>query len=62
VLYIFDLFADSHNKWKNYFSQLLNLHGVSNVRQLEIHTAELLVREPSHFEFETAILNLKNYK
>jgi hypothetical protein len=32
-----DLLADSHNiltRWKNYFSQLLNLHSVSDVRQL----------------------------
>jgi hypothetical protein len=33
--------ADSHNilnRWKNYFSQLLNAHRVSIVRQTEIHT------------------------
>jgi hypothetical protein len=32
-----DLLADSHNilnKWKNYFSQLLNVHSVSDVRQI----------------------------
>jgi hypothetical protein len=32
-----DLFADSHNifnRWKNYFSQLLNVSNVSDVRQL----------------------------
>jgi hypothetical protein len=37
-----DLLADSHNilnRWKNYFSQLLNVHNVSDVRQIEIHTA-----------------------
>jgi hypothetical protein len=31
-----DLLADSHNilnRWKNYFSLLLNLHNVSDVRQ-----------------------------
>jgi hypothetical protein len=41
-----DLLADSHsilNRWKNYSSQLLNVHRVSDVRQIEIHTAELLV-------------------
>jgi hypothetical protein len=27
------------NRWKNYFSQLLNVHSISVVRQ--IHTAEL---------------------
>jgi hypothetical protein len=34
-----DLLADSHkilNRWKNYFSQLLNVHNVSDVRQIEI--------------------------
>jgi hypothetical protein len=41
-----DLLADSHNilnKWKNYFSQLLNVHRGSDARQIEIHTAESLV-------------------
>jgi hypothetical protein len=31
-------------------SQLLNVLSVSNVRQIEIHTAEPLVPHPSHFE------------
>jgi hypothetical protein len=38
-----DLYADSHsilNRWKNDFSQLFSVHRVSDVRQLEIHTAE----------------------
>jgi hypothetical protein len=37
-----DLLADSHNilnRWNNYFSQLLNMHNVSDVRQIEVHTA-----------------------
>jgi hypothetical protein len=37
-----DLLANSHNilnRWKNYFSQLLNVHNVSDVRQIEVHTA-----------------------
>jgi hypothetical protein len=45
-----DLLADSHsilNRWKNYFCQLLNVHGVNDVRQTEIHAAEPLVPEPS---------------
>jgi hypothetical protein len=53
-----DLLADSHNSvniWKNYFSQLLNVHRVSDVRQIEIHTAEPLVPDPSPFEVEIAI-------
>jgi hypothetical protein len=53
-----DLISDSHNilnRWKNYFSQLLNVHNVSDVRQVEIHTAEPLVPDPSRLEVETAI-------
>jgi hypothetical protein len=45
-----DLLADSHNilnRWKNYFSQLLNVQNVSDVRQTEVHGAELLVPDPS---------------
>ena len=43
-----DLFADSHSivaRWRNYFSQLFNVHGVKDVGQAEIHTADLLVTE-----------------
>jgi hypothetical protein len=36
--------------WKNYFCQLLNVHGVNDVRQTEIHTAEPLVHKPSCFK------------
>jgi hypothetical protein len=46
-----DLLADSHNilnRWKNYYSQLLNVHNVSDVRQIEVYTAEPLVPGPSH--------------
>jgi hypothetical protein len=42
-------------KWRNYFSQILNVHEVSDVRQAEIHTAEPLVPEPSPLETELAI-------
>ena len=28
------------SKWRNNFSQLLNVHGVKGVRQLEVRTAE----------------------
>jgi hypothetical protein len=45
-----DLFVDFHSimtRWKNYFAQLLNVHGAKEVRQEEIHTAEPLVPEPS---------------
>jgi hypothetical protein len=36
------------NMWKNYFSQLLNVQNVSDVRQNQVHTAEALVSVPSH--------------
>src|SRR5215469_9474625 len=49
-------------RWRNYFSQLLNVQEVNNVRQAEIHTAEPLVSEPSAFEVELAIAKLKNRK
>ena len=42
-------------EWKNHFSQLLYVHGVSDVRQTEIQTAEPLVFAPSAFEIEMAI-------
>jgi hypothetical protein len=57
-----DLLADSHNilnRWKNYFSQLLNVHNVCEVRQIEVHTAEQLVLGSSRLEAETANAKLK---
>ena len=58
-----DLIAGSHSilaRWMNYSSQILNVHGVNDVRQTEIHTAEPLVPEPSTFvETELAIEKLK---
>jgi hypothetical protein len=60
-----DLVAESHcilARWRNHFSQLLNIRGVSDVRRTEVHTAEPLVPEPSAFEVEIAIEKLKRYK
>jgi hypothetical protein len=60
-----DLLADSHNilnRWKNNFSQLLNVHNVSDARQVEVHAAEPLVPGPSRLEVEIAIAKLKKYK
>jgi hypothetical protein len=59
-----DLLADSHivNRWKNYFSELLNVHRVNDFRQMEIHTAEPLVPDPKSFDFEIAIVKLKMCK
>jgi hypothetical protein len=45
-----DLLADPHNilnRWKNCFLQLLNMH---DVRQVEVHTAKILVLDPSRLE------------
>jgi hypothetical protein len=41
---------------------VLNVHGVYDVRQVDIHTAEPLVPEPSLVEVEIAIGKLKSYK
>jgi len=60
-----DLVTDSHSilaRWRNHFSQLFNVHGISDVRQTEIHTAEPLVPESSAFEVEMAIEKLKRHK
>ena len=38
------------------------MHGVKDVGQAEIHTAEPLVPEPSAFEVELAIGKLKSHK
>ena len=48
-------------RWRDYFCQLLNVHGV-HVRQTETHTAELLAPEPSAFEVDLAIEKLKSHK
>ena len=60
-----DLVADSHSilvRCRNYFSQILNVHGVNDVRQTEIHTVEPPVPEPSASEVKLAIEKLKNHK
>ena len=57
--------ADTHRvvaRWRKYFSQLFNVHGVKDVGQTEIHTAEPLVTEPSASEVELAIDKLKIHK
>jgi len=48
-----DLLAHSHNilnRWKIYFCQLLNVHGINDVRQTEICTVKPVVPEPSSFQ------------
>jgi hypothetical protein len=59
-----NLLADPQNvlnRWKNFFNQVLNVHGVHDVRQMNIHTAEPLVPEPSLVEVEIATGKLKSY-
>ena len=60
-----DLVADSHStlaRWKNYFSQLFNVHGLKGVGRAEVHTAEPLVPEPSAPEVDLAIDKLESHK
>jgi len=60
-----DLVADSHSivaTWRNYFSQLFNVHGVKDVGQPEVHTTEPLLFEPSAAEFELPIDMLESQK
>jgi hypothetical protein len=44
------------------FNQILYVHGFSDVRQAEIHTAEPPVPEPSALEVELGIEKLKVHK
>ena len=63
--WIGDVFTGSYSilaTWRDYFYQLLNVDGVHDVRQTEIHTAEHLVPEPSAFEVELAVEKLKSHK
>jgi len=60
-----DLVTDSQSilvMWRKYLSQLLNVHGVIDVKLTEIHTGEPLVPEPSASEVELAIEKLKSHK
>jgi len=52
-----DLVTDSHSilaRCRNHFSLLLNIHGINDVWQTEIHTTEPLVPDPSAFEVKKA--------
>ena len=60
-----DLVTDSYSilaRWRNHFSQLLNVLGVNDVWQTEIHKAKPSVPKPSASEFETATEKLKRHK
>jgi hypothetical protein len=49
------------NRWKNFFHQVLNIQEVHDVRQMDIHTTEPLMPEPSLVEVEIAIGKLLTY-
>jgi hypothetical protein len=58
------MLTDPHsilNWWRNNY-QLLNVHGVNDVRQTEIHTTEPLVPQPGASEVEMVTEKLKTYK
>jgi len=60
-----DLVTDSHSilaRWRNHFYRLFNVHGVSDVRQREMHTAEPLVPETSAHEVEMGFEKLRRHK
>ena len=60
-----DLVADSYSivaRWRNYFSQLLNVQWVNDIKHIDIHTTEPLVPQPSAFEVELDIEKLKSHK
>jgi hypothetical protein len=60
-----DFVTDCHSilaRWRNHFSQLFNVHGVNDVRQTEIHTAEPLVPKPNANELEMAIESPRRHK
>jgi hypothetical protein len=55
-----DMVTDSHSglaTCRNHFSHVLNVHGINDVRQTELQQS--LVPEPSAFEVEMAIKQLK---
>ena len=60
-----DFVTDSHStlaRWRNHFSQQLNVHGVNGVRRAEIHTAEPLLPKPSALEVEMITEKLNRHK
>ena len=60
-----DLVAHSRSiwtRWRNYFSQLMSVHGDNDVKKTEIHTAESLVPDPSAHEVEMAIEKFKKHE
>jgi len=60
-----DLVTDSHSilvRWRDHFSQLFNVYGVSDIRQTDyINTAEPLMPEPSASDFVMVIKKLNRH-
>jgi hypothetical protein len=57
-----NMLAEPHSvlyRWKYFFNRVLNVLGLHDVRQMDVHTAEPLVPEPSLLEVEIAIGKLK---
>ena len=60
-----DLVTNPHStvaRWRNHFSQLMNIHGVNDIRQTAICTAEPLVPGLGAFEVDMAIEKLNRQK
>jgi hypothetical protein len=54
-----DLLTDSRNilyRLQNYFTQLLNVHRVSDIRQIEINKGEPFVPDPRHLRLKLLLL------
>jgi hypothetical protein len=49
-------------RWRKHLCQLLNIHGLNNVRQAEMQTADTLVPEFIAFEVEMAIKEIQRHK
>jgi hypothetical protein len=57
-----DLLADSYNflnRYKNYYSHLLTVHRVSDVRQIKVHTVKPLLPHPSFFRLKLLLQSRK---
>ena len=49
-------------RWRNHFSQLLNVYGGNDVRWTEMHTSDPPVLESSAIEVEMAVEELKRHQ
>jgi hypothetical protein len=58
-----NLLSDIHiilKEWKNYLFYLVNVRGINDVKQTDMHTGEPLVLE--HYSFEVPIEKMTRYK